>query len=187
MAIVHGMPNQRFRSSNSCLIPPRSVRLYANEFPQIVSLFCGAGGLDLGFSQAGFAFALALDLSKAAVETHRANFPDVPCICGDIAELGANGIRDALTNRIARGSRIGVIGGPPCQGFSRANVSSTADDPRNKLVIDYLSVVQSLADQYVVDFVVFENVLGIRDAKHARTFRILLDGLNSLGMNVREM
>jgi DNA (cytosine-5)-methyltransferase 1 len=77
-----------------------------------------------------------------------------------------------------------VIGGPPCQGFSRANAASKPDDPRNSLVGLYLDVVRSLAKLFQLDFVVFENVLGIKDAKHSDTFSALLNGLGAVGLTV---
>jgi DNA (cytosine-5)-methyltransferase 1 len=83
-------------------------------------------------------------------------------------------------------SRIGVIGGPPCQGFSRANTTSQANDPRNQLPKLYLDIVEKLQKTYIVEFAVFENVLGIRDKKHAATYKALVDGLDALGFAVTE-
>jgi DNA (cytosine-5)-methyltransferase 1 len=79
-----------------------------------------------------------------------------------------------------------VIGGPPCQGFSRANTGAKTDDPRNKLPTLYLDIVRELQRTYIVEFVVFENVLGIRDKKHAATYRALVDGIGNLKFDVTE-
>src|SRR4029077_11002462 len=74
----------------------------------------------------------------------------------------------------------------PCQGFSRANTNSQADDPRNKLPETYSEIIAELQRFYTVEFFVFENVLGIRDAKHASTYQALVSGLSALGFIIKE-
>ncbi|MGA3032758.1 MAG: DNA cytosine methyltransferase [Terracidiphilus sp.] len=86
-----------------------------------MSLFCGAGGLDAGFRGNGFQIELALDSSPAAIKTHRRNFPETRSVCVDLKQIGGKGVCNLLSETLPVGSRIGVIGGPPCQGFSRAN------------------------------------------------------------------
>jgi len=154
--------------------------------PQIVSLFCGAGGLDWGFHQEGFKVPLAIDVSDAAIRTHKKNFRDTHSVVADLIELGPEGVLSLVKKRIPAKTRIGVIGGPPCQGFSRANSGSKADDPRNQLPIRYLEIVRQLKKYYSVEFVVFENVLGIRDKKHTATYQSILNGLDELGFGVTE-
>lgn len=156
------------------------------EQPEVISLFCGAGGLDWGFHQEGFQIPLAIDISVAAVSTHRANFPQTHSVAGDLIELQPEGVHRLVSERVSAGARIGLIGGPPCQGFSRANTKSHADDPRNRLPQLYLDIVKRLQDDYTVDFVVLENVLGIRDKKHADTYKALVSGLIDLGFDVTE-
>lgn len=150
--------------------------------PKIVSLFSGAGGLDLGFQRSGFPLTFAVDLSAAAIQTHRRNFKSTISVAADLAELGPEGILAYLDETLERGDSIGVIGGPPCQGFSRANTGSAANDPRNRLPLLYLQVVQALQGRYKVEFVLFENVLGIRDAKHSVTFRSILSKFRAIGL-----
>jgi DNA (cytosine-5)-methyltransferase 1 len=87
---------------------------------------------------------------------------------------------------IPRNARIGIIGGPPCQGFSRANVKGKAADPRNELPKLYVRIVRKLQRAYRVEFVVFENVLGMRDKKHAAKYNALVRGLCRLGLDVAE-
>ena len=156
--------------------------------PRIVSLFSGAGGLDLGFHQAGFEVAFAVDRMSAAIETHRHNFPDTDSIAADLVTLTPSGVLKHLASVLKDGEAIGVIGGPPCQGFSRANVKSVADDPRNMLPLLYLEIVEGLQKRYDVQFVLFENVMGIRDSKHSLTFRGILSRFEDLGFkpNVAE-
>ncbi len=155
-----------------------------SSLPKIVSLFCGAGGLDLGFVEEGFQIPLAVDISAAAIETHLDNFPSSAAIAADLNALGPTGVLEQVRKYIPKQSSIGVIGGPPCQGFSRANTRATADDPRNKLPKLYLKIIKALQSEYSVEFVVLENVLGIRDCKHAKTFFSVKDGLKRLGFRV---
>jgi len=156
------------------------------ELPQVVSLFSGAGGLDWGFHKEGFAIPLAIDSSAAAIRSHCWNFPQTNGIAADLTALGPKGVLALVKVSIPSGSAIGVIGGPPCQGFSRANTTAKHRDPRNKLSILYLDVVQHLKREYVVNFVVFENVLGIRNKKHATRYRLIKEGLESLDLEIAE-
>ncbi|MCS3780351.1 DNA cytosine methyltransferase [Tsukamurella ocularis] len=150
--------------------------------PKIVSLFSGAGGLDLGFQAAGYDLLLAIDVSPSAIKSHGRNFPGVKSIAADLVELGPNGVLDALSNIIEPNEPIGLIGGPPCQGFSRANPASDPNDPRNLLPNLYLDIVEVLQSKYSVRFVLFENVLGIKDSKHERVFSEILRRLGTLGL-----
>lgn len=154
--------------------------------PKIVSLFSGAGGLDLGFKQAGFTIAVAIDVADAAIRTHKKNFPRTMAVVGDLIKLRPAGVVEHVTERLKPGQSIAVIGGPPCQGFSRANATSLTSDPRNKLPKLYLEIVEALQDLYTVEFIVFENVLGIRDKKHAKTYEALVKGITDLGFDVTE-
>lgn len=168
--------------------PPR-LRARKKPFsslPKIVSLFAGAGGLDLGFKNAGFTISVAIDLSPGAIRTHKRNFPGTHSEVGDLVKLQPIGVLELVKKVIPPGERIAVIGGPPCQGFSRANAASLASDPRNKLPRLYVEIVQALQKVYTVEFVVFENVLGIRDKKHIATFNALKSDLKDLCLDVAE-
>lgn len=153
-----------------------------DTLPKIVSLFSGAGGLDLGFHRAAFPLAFAVDMSPAAIQTHRRNFKGTVSVAADLEELGPDGVLAHLDGLLEPGESIGVIGGPPCQGFSRANTGSAANDPRNRLPLLYLQIVQALQDKYEVEFVLFENVLGIRDSKHSTTFHGILSKFRDIGL-----
>lgn len=154
--------------------------------PKIVSLFSGAGGLDLGFKEAGFTVSVAIDADDAAIRTHKKNFPRTKSVVADLIKLQPQGVVKHVMSKLQAGERVAVIGGPPCQGFSRANPGSQADDPRNKLPALYLDIVRELQRHYVVEFIVLENVLGIRDKKHAQTYKALVDGIGELGFEVTE-
>lgn len=150
--------------------------------PKIVSLFCGAGGLDLGFRESGFEIAFAVDQSAAAIRTHRRNFPGTKALVADLVLLQPTGVMRELEEVLHDGEVIGLIGGPPCQGFSRANTAARPNDPRNKLPMLYLEIVEALQAKYDVSFVLFENVLGIQDAKHSVAFRGILTKFRELGL-----
>lgn len=154
--------------------------------PAVVSLFCGAGGLDLGFRLEGFRIGVAFDISAAAIKTHKRNFPRSSAHVADLVKLGPDGVLQLVMAAIPLGARIGIIGGPPCQGFSRANVTGKASDPRNELPKLYVRIVQKLQEHYRVEFVVFENVMGMRDAKHAGKYKGLVRGLKKLDLHVAE-
>lgn len=149
--------------------------------PKIVSLFSGAGGLDLGYRDAGFDVAFAVDRSKWAVKTHNRNFRGTRSIAADLIDLQPSGVLREIAAVLTEGEPIGVIGGPPCQGFSRANPTALATDPRNMLPILYLEIVEELQKTYDVQFVLFENVLGIRDIKHEVVFDEILSKFRELG------
>lgn len=158
----------------------------SGNLPTVVSLFSGAGGLDWGFHYHGFKIPLAIDLSPAAIKTHKRNFKNTHSVVADLVKLGSEGVLAQVAEQIPKGAHIGIIGGPPCQGFSRANINSQTDDPRNKLPSLYLDIVQTLKQHYIVEFVVFENVLGIRDKKHSATYKKIIARLGKLDFTVTE-
>ena len=127
-----------------------------NNLPKIISVFSGAGGLDHGFKSAGFELSAAFDISPAAIETHKRNFPGAAATAGDLIALGPKGVASIVQETVDVGSRIGIIGGPPCQGFSRANTTATASDPRNQLPKLYIEIVRELQKHFEVEFVVLE-------------------------------
>ena len=121
---------------------------------KMIDLFCGAGGLSLGFSQEGFITSLANDIQECCIDTYAHNHPETPrknIILGDIQDLIPN-IQD-LVNEVVDI----VIGGPPCQGFSVANRQRIIDDPRNSLYKSFVDIVRIVKPQ----FVLMENVKGM--------------------------
>jgi len=151
----------------------------------VVSLFSGAGGLDLGFGQAGFKTIFAADYNSAAVNTFNANsgFRNIARQI-DLSTVSIHSILNMIDDIGIK--PVGVIGGPPCQGFSRGNSNSTADDPRNVLPLKYAELIAGLRDKFDIDFFVFENVPGLRDSKHAEIYNRLKDRLEFAGFTLFE-
>ena len=123
----------------------------------LLSLFCGAGGLDRGFEQAGFSVGLAYDIREQAIKSYNANRGKKAAtgLVFDISQL------DLQTLDKHFGSAFlptGVIGGPPCQSFSKANAGRSLDDPRAKLVERFVSIVIKLHQRNALEFAVMENV-----------------------------
>ena len=122
---------------------------------RMIDLFCGAGGLSLGFTQEGFITSLANDIQDCCVDTYAHNHPETPrdhIVLGDINDV-VNNLEELLADR-----KVDVVvGGPPCQGFSMANRQRLIDDPRNHLYKSYVEVVKKVNPK----FFVMENVKGM--------------------------
>jgi DNA (cytosine-5)-methyltransferase 1 len=122
---------------------------------KIIDLFCGTGGLSLGFENAGFNIAMANDIDEASIETFKRNHKNIPSeniVLGDISDF----IKDKKKS-LEKKDFFGVVGGPPCQGFSMANRQKLINDPRNKLYKKFIEVIKLTQPT----FVVIENVKGM--------------------------
>jgi DNA (cytosine-5)-methyltransferase 1 len=139
----------------------------------VVSLFCGVGGLDLGFKSGGFEVAVAIDNNSKVLELYQMNFPDTTVLCKDIGDITAAEIRDIIQHKYQDwdGEIAAVIGGPPCQGFSVAGKQDLNDD-RSQLVIKFINLVVELNPSMFV----MENVPAIEWKKfsHITTNAIAL-------------
>jgi DNA (cytosine-5)-methyltransferase 1 len=123
--------------------------------PTCVDLFSGAGGLAVGFREAGWAILAANDADPDASDTFRLNFPEAAFFQGPISELSAADILRECG--IGVGELDCLIGGPPCQSFSHNNHQRSASDDRARLFEDYLRLVEELKPKTLV----MENVPGI--------------------------
>lgn len=132
---------------------PRHKRKY-----KIIDLFAGAGGLSLGASRAGFNVAAAIEWDIYASETHSINFPKTIHIKEDI--MGLTGKQILRLSKLKGDELIGVIGGPPCQGFSSIGHGDVADN-RNQLFIKFFDLVNEMQPL----FFLAENVPGILNKK----------------------
>ena len=132
--------------------------------PIAVDLFSGAGGLSLGFEQAGFDILTSVEYDPIHAAVHSYNFPKTTTICADISDLSAAKIKAGIKKGWRTHGRSGswdgevdvVIGGPPCQGFSLIG-KRQFDDVRNQLVFNFARVVGELKPRYFV----MENVPGM--------------------------
>ena len=136
---------------------------------KVASLFSGAGGLDLGFIQAGHEVIWANDNYEDAVETYRINIGN-HIICKDIREVLLDEIPDHDI----------LIGGFPCQGFSVANTGRSKDDERNKLYLQFLRVIKEKQPK----FFVAENVKGILSLEKGKVFKMILEDFQSVGYRI---
>ncbi|MBO7221210.1 MAG: DNA cytosine methyltransferase [Alistipes sp.] len=122
----------------------------------LISLFSGAGGLDLGFHRAGFTTIIANEYDKKICPTYRANFPNVRLIEGDIRNVTS--IDLAINEPIH-----GIIGGPPCQSWSEAGSLRGIDDARGQLFYEYIRILREVRPL----FFVAENVSGMMAQRHS--------------------
>lgn len=123
----------------------------------VIDLFSGVGGLSLGAVKAGFSLDGAVELDKTAVEAHAINFPNVKHLNEDILTLDG----PTLMNKLNLNSVTGIIGGPPCQGFSTIG-KQNVEDSRNKLFIHFFKLVSEIKPL----FFLAENVKGILNPKY---------------------
>jgi DNA (cytosine-5)-methyltransferase 1 len=142
-----------------------------------IDLFAGAGGLSLGFEQAGFDIAAAVEIDPIHCATHEYNFPNTKTICGSVVDLSGHDIR-SMSGLGEREIDV-VFGGAPCQGFSMIG-KRALDDHRNQLVFHYVRLVHELQPKYCV----FENVKGLTLGKHKQFLTELIDALGDEGYQV---
>lgn len=119
----------------------------------IISLFSGAGGLDLGFEKAGFKVVVANEFDKNICPTYKYNHPNTKLIEGDIRKIDDTLFPDDI---------IGVIGGPPCQSWSEAGSMRGIEDLRGQLFYDYIRIIKAKKPL----FFVAENVSGMLAKRH---------------------
>ena len=142
-----------------------------------VDLFAGAGGLSLGFEQAGFDIAAAIEIDPVHACVHKFNFPNCAVIPASIRELSGSEIRSQ--SEIGTRSVDVVFGGAPCQGFSLIG-HRALDDPRNSLVKDFVRIVRELKANYFV----FENVKGLTVGKHKAFLQEVIEEFRTFGYRV---
>lgn len=143
-----------------------------------VDLFAGAGGLTLGFEEAGFHPLAANDFDEAAATTFRANFPSANFIAGPVENIEGRAILS--TASLKRGELDAILGGPPCQAFSVYNHQRGFHDERSGLFREYLRLVDELLPKVVV----MENVVGMTSLDGGRAIDEMHKALGNLGYNV---
>lgn len=141
----------------------------------VVSLFTGAGGMDIGFKEAGFNCIFASDIMPQAETTFNFNFPKTPFIKKDVRLFSKEEIE-----KLIRKNKIDVIiGGPPCQGFSNMG-NKNSSDPRNYLFENYVRIVETIQPKCFL----FENVKGLFTMFEGRFFDKVVNAFLEIGYNI---
>ena len=136
----------------------------------IVSLFSGCGGLDLGFTNAGFNVSWANEYDKDIWGTYEINHPQTYLDRRDLRQIESNDIPDC----------IGIIGGPPCQSWSEAGSGRGINDSRGQLFYDYIRILKEKQPL----FFLAENVSGILADKHTNAFTNILYQMKDAGYDI---
>jgi DNA (cytosine-5)-methyltransferase 1 len=144
---------------------------------KIISLFSGAGGMDLGFALAGHRIVFSNDFEKAALDTYRLNIETCmphESILGDIVSV-LDTTKEKINKLIPDGDI--VIGGFPCQGFTVANLDRSMSDERNQLYKQLLKVISVKNPKYFMA----ENVKGLENMEDGKILPIILDDFEKCG------
>lgn len=144
---------------------------------KIIDLFSGAGGFSKGFEYAGFVTKFGFDFDDKALETFSLNHGDGVGIKANL--FLSDEIQRVIEMSAAQGI-IGIIGGPPCQGFSLAG-PRREDDPRNKL---YFAMIKT-AKQLLPKFIVIENVPSLSTLYEGKALKSILEDLRGMNYHVK--
>lgn len=136
---------------------------------KLISLFAGAGGLDLGFQKAGFEIVAANEFDKTIWETYEKNH-EAKLIRGDISEISSEEFPEC----------DGIIGGPPCQSWSEAGALKGIDDPRGQLFYEYIRVLEDKKPK----FFLAENVKGMMAKRHTEAVENIVSQFEDAGYDV---
>ena len=159
----------------------------AGRIVPLLSLFCGAGGLDEGLRQVrhvAFRTMLAVDIKTSAVATFRANHPGATVLQLDLSQVSESDLISHWESVLPHSGPAGIIGGPPCQSFSVANVHKKDNDPRDDLPQDYCRILGAFHQRYGLDFFLFENVPGLLSQRHRARFESFINQCTELGFTV---
>lgn len=137
---------------------------------EIVSLFSGCGGLDLGFVQAGFRLAWANEYDKEIWQTFEKNHPEVTLDRRSILDIPSQDIPNC----------VGIVGGPPCQSWSEAGSRRGIEDKRGQLFYEYIRV---LRDKQPLFFLA-ENVSGMHAPRHKKAYQEIIKLFEDSGYNI---
>lgn len=135
----------------------------------LISLFSGAGGLDLGFEKAGFNISMANEYDKGIWATYEANH-SAPLIKGDIRNIKDTDFPNEID---------GIIGGPPCQSWSEAGSLRGINDSRGQLFFDYIRILKNKQPK----FFLAENVSGMLASRHSEAVKNIIQQFEDCGYN----
>jgi DNA (cytosine-5)-methyltransferase 1 len=141
-----------------------------------IDLFCGCGGMTLGFEWSGYNSIITSDIDENCGKTIKRNFPNTNFILGDISNVNKEDFDNLLNGR-----EVDVItGGPPCQGFSLANKNrnKVEDDPRNKLFYEYVKFIK----WYNPKAFVMENVKGLLSMEKGKVIQLIKEEFENAGI-----
>lgn len=137
---------------------------------KLISLFSGAGGLDLGFERAGFDIVIANEYDKSIWDTYEKNHT-ARLIKGDIRDINESDFPDDID---------GIIGGPPCQSWSEAGAQRGICDSRGKLFFEYIRILREKQPK----FFLAENVSGMLANKHSDAVKNIISQFEDCGYNI---
>lgn len=141
----------------------------------IISLFSGCGGLDLGFEKAGFDIPVANEIDKTIWATFKANHPKTYLIEKDIRQVSKEEIEQHIIGNVD-----GIIGGPPCQSWSEAGSLKGINDARGQLFFDYIRILKDFQPK----FFLAENVSGMLANRHSEAVKNILNMFDDAGYDV---
>lgn len=137
----------------------------------VISLFSGCGGLDLGFERAGFDIPVANEYDKSIWETFKINHPNTHLIEGDIRKINESEFPQNVD---------GIIGGPPCQSWSEAGTLRGIEDERGQLFYDYIRILKKVQPK----FFLAENVSGMLANRHNKAVKNIINLFENCGYDV---
>lgn len=137
----------------------------------VISLFSGCGGLDLGFEKAGFNIPVANEFDSTIWATFEANHPKTTLIKGDIRDIKESDFPDSID---------GIIGGPPCQSWSEAGALRGIEDDRGQLFFDYIRILRDKKPK----FFLAENVSGMLASRHSAAVKNITSMFEASGYDV---
>lgn len=143
---------------------------------KIIDLFCGCGGLSKGFEIAGFESKMAIDMWSDAVKTYNFNKGKEVAVCEDVH----NWDESFLEKLVADDNIVGIVGGPPCQGYSTVGTRDV-NDPRNHLYKEYCRIVEKIRPE----FFVIENVKGLTTLSGGAFKEDIITRFSALGYKVK--
>ncbi len=141
----------------------------------VISLFSGCGGLDLGFERAGFNIPVANEFDKTIWETFKVNHTNTHLIEGDIRKITREDIAPLINDQVD-----GIIGGTPCQSWSEAGALRGIDDARGQLFYDYIRILKDFKPK----FFLAENVSGMLANRHSEAVQNILKLFDEAGYDV---
>ncbi|MFE4573071.1 DNA cytosine methyltransferase [Paenibacillus chitinolyticus] len=142
-----------------------------------IDLFAGAGGMSLGFEQAGFDVLAAVEYDPIHASIHQFNFPQTKVICADVSKITGNDILKAINKK--PGEIDVIFGGPPCQGFSMIG-RRLEDDARNVLLLHFYKIISEIRPKYFV----MENVAGLTQGSAKKLLEVVINEFQGIGYEI---